>query len=132
MLREVVILNHFRIRDRFVGQDGGQTFGQQVVPASNPIPLLALVLQAIDVQSDRRSTGTKYRGEGGVRGITSQCGIIALRNRMQRGQKGMYDCVEVLMTNGGQDFQANALKLNLPRTDIMRATIDRYIMAARD
>ena len=85
MLGEIVILNHFGISNCFGGKNRRQPFSHQVILAADPIPFLSLVLQAIDVQGNRRSTGTKYRGEGGVRGITNQRGIIALRNRMQRG-----------------------------------------------
>jgi hypothetical protein len=50
---------------------------------------------------------------------------------MQRGQESMYDCIKVFVTNGGQDFQTNALKLNLSRTDVVRTTIDSDIVPAR-
>ena len=51
---------------------------------------------------------------------------------MHRRQKRVYDCIEIFVANCGQDFQANALKLKLPRTDVMRAAIDRDIVPARD
>src|SRR5690349_21164661 len=42
----------------------------------------------------------------------------------------MDDCIEVLVPNRRQDFETHSLKLDLPRTHIMRATVDRYLMAA--
>ena len=65
-------------------QDRGQAFGHQVVPASNPIPLLALVFESIDVQSDRCSAGANDRSKGRIRRIADQGSIVTLWDCMQR------------------------------------------------
>ena len=132
MLREIVILDYFRICNCFGWQNRRQTLSHQVVRAADPIPFFSFVLQAIDVQSDRCSADPKDRSERSVRGIADQRGVVTLWDRMQRRQKSMYDCIEVFVTNRGQDFQPNAMKLEFARTDVMRATIDSDIMSARD
>ena len=55
MMGEVVVLDHLCVGHRFGGQDGRQPFGQPIVFAANPVPFLTLVLEAIDVKSDRCS-----------------------------------------------------------------------------
>src|SRR5438045_6856529 len=131
MLREVVILDHFRISNCFVRQNRRQTLSHKVVLATDPVPFLSFVLEAVDVQGDQRPTSAKDRSKGCVRGIADQGRIVTLWNRMQRGQESMYDCIKVFVTNGRQDFQAHALKLEFSRTDVVRTTIDCDIVPAR-
>ena len=41
----------------------------------------------------------------------------------------MYDRVEVFMSNGGQDFQLDALELQFARADIMRPAVHGNVVA---
>src|SRR5207248_2753194 len=89
---------------------------------AEPVPLPALVLKPVNVDGDGHARGAKYWREGRVGGVADERGVEASeRGGVQRREAGVYDRVEILVADGGQNFQADALVLYLPGADVVRA-----------
>ncbi len=67
---QVVFLNHARVGYSFRREDGRQSLGHQIILASNPIPLLTLMLKTVNVQGHRRAGQPEYGGKRRVSRIT--------------------------------------------------------------
>src|SRR6476646_7440323 len=49
---------------------------------------------------------------------------------MQSRQECVYHCVKVFMSDGRQDLKADPVKLKLSRRNVVRATVNSYLMTA--
>ena len=77
-----------------------------------------------------RRRGGVPRREGSVRGITYESSIKPRGDRVNGRQEGVDHGVEILMPDGGQDFQMDAVILQLARRDVVRAAINGHVMTA--
>ena len=130
---EVVVLYDARVRHRLVRQPHGESLRHTVVVLPQPVPLAPLVLKPVDVDGDGHARGAKYWREGRVGGVADERGVEASEcGGVQRREAGVYDRVEILVADGRQNFQADALVLYLSRADVVCAAVDRHVVAARD
>ena len=83
------------------------------------------------------ATGTPAARSTGAKGALAALQMSAASKRRERrgvegGEEGVDDRVEVLVADGGQHLEAHALVLDLARADVVRAAVDRHVVAARD
>src|SRR5678815_703324 len=125
---QVVILNDLSISDHFVGQYRREIFCQTIVTPSESAPLLPLVFEAINIDCDWSAGEPEDGCERRVCGITNQRGVVASRNGMDGGNKSVDHSVEIFVAYRGKYFQSNAVIFQLPRRDVVSATINCNLM----
>lgn len=119
VLRHVIVLNHARVGHGHVREYGGESFGEQVVTAREPVPLAAFVFEAVNVDGDGRAREAHDGHEGRVGCVADERGVVTLRGRVERGEEGVDDGVEIFVPEGGEHFQVDAPVFELARRDVV-------------
>src|SRR5262245_33906985 len=129
MTSQVIFLNDSCIGDSFGWQNRRQALGHQIVFPANPVPFLALVFQAVDVQSYGNAGDAKDGRKRRISSVANQRRVVTMGHRMERRQERMHDRVEVFVADGGENLKTDSLKFNLAGADVMSPTINSNLVA---
>ena len=117
-----------RVGDHRGGAEGGQPLRNQVPGLGQPVPLLALALDAVHVERHGHAEEARPEREDGVGAIAVERRIHAVRQQVQGGDEGVRQGVEVLVADGGQVVQAHAA---VAASRMPLAAIDGDLVPAR-
>ena len=117
-----------RVGDQRVGKHGGQALGEGVPGLAQGAPFLAMPLEPVHVERHGHAGGARNGGEQGIGGVAAQHGVAAVRQQVQRGEKGVRHRVEVLMADGGQVVEPHAQVL---ARGVALAAVDGDVVATR-
>ena len=123
----VIALDGSGVRDHGGRAECGQPLRDQIPGLGEPVPLLALPFDAIDVERHRDAEHARPERENGIRAVAVERHVHPMRQQMHCRNQGMRDGIEIFVADGGQIFQPHAAIHGLR---IALAAIDRHLMTA--
>src|ERR1051326_398291 len=102
--REVIVLNHLRVRHHLSRKQGRQILSEPVITASQPAPLFTFMFEAVDIDCYGCTGESKDGAKRCIRAVADERCVVALRNCMNGREKSVNDSVEIRMPDRRQNF----------------------------